>query len=112
MTAMATPTGMTTALTAATTAGSTCATSVTATSPTATTGATTTSPTATTGVTTTSPTATAGVTAASATTGGRGLCTATPLGFLSRIVTRLRLLRPDGRNTLRDGNFERLGRLR
>jgi hypothetical protein len=101
MTAMATPTGMTTALTAATTAGSTCATSVTATSPTATTG-----------VTTTSPTATAGVTAASATTGGRGLCTATPLGFLSRIVTRLRLLRPDGRNTLRDGTFERLGRLR
>jgi hypothetical protein len=31
---------------------------------------------------------------------------------LSCIVTRLRLLRPDGGNTLRDGNLERLGRLR
>ena len=93
---------------------------------TATTGMTTALPTATTARTATSArttratsvtatwaTTTAGITATSGTTSGRGLgTTTTALCLLAGIVTRLRLLRPDGGNTLRDRNLERLGRLR
>jgi uncharacterized protein YkuJ len=38
--------------------------------------------------------------------------TTTAIRFLARVLTRLRLLRPDGGDTLRDRNLERLGGLR
>jgi len=97
MTTMTATTGMTTALPAATTAGTSASASTTCT----------------TSVTATCATTSAGITATSTTTGSRRLGTpTTAFGFLAGVLTRLRLLRPDGSNTLRDRNLERLGSLR
>jgi hypothetical protein len=63
-------------------------------------------------VTATSAATAAGVTASNATTRSGRLCgTTTTLRLLACVITRLRLLRPDGGNTLSDGNFQRLSRL-